>query len=150
MVASGELAAAVNVQVDHPDVAPLIPDPAEAAVTALRERGLFPINHLVVVKDELLAAHPELGAKLFDAFAEAKRRYVQRLRGEIAEPKPTDQLYRRVMEVTGDDPLPYGIEPNRAVLQSLIGHAVGQRILARPVAVEDLFPEDAHAYRDRG
>lgn len=150
MVASGELAAAVNVRVDHPDVAPLIPDPDEAGVTALRERGLFPINHLVVVKDELLAAHPELGARLFDAFAEAKRRYVQRLHAEIADPDPTDLLYQRVMEVTGDDPLPYGIEPNRAVLESLIGHAVGQRILERPVAVEDLFPEDAHAYCDRG
>jgi 4,5-dihydroxyphthalate decarboxylase len=151
MVATGELDAAVNLQVDHPDVAPLIPDATEAGFEALRTRGFYPINHLVVVKDELLAAHPDLAARIFDAFAEAKRRYVERLRqGAIAEPTATDRTYQRVMELTGSDPLPYGIEPNRAILETLIRHAVDQRILERPVAVESIFPEDAHAYRDRG
>jgi 4,5-dihydroxyphthalate decarboxylase len=37
------------------------------------------------------------------------------------------------------DPLPYGIEPNRKALEDLIGHAVSQGIIAKPVAVEDLF-----------
>ena len=45
----------------------------------MRERGLYPINHTVVVKDELLAEHPDLAADLFHAFAEAKRGYVRRL-----------------------------------------------------------------------
>src|SRR6185437_4535471 len=58
MVASGELAAGIGVPADRPDLVPLIPDAAEAGYRALRERGLYPINHLVVVKDELLAAHP--------------------------------------------------------------------------------------------
>lgn len=151
MVAGGELAAAVNLQVDHPDVAPLIPDATEAGFEALRRRGFYPINHLIVVKDELLAEHPELGSRIFDAFAEAKRLYVERLRGgAVTDPTATDLMYQRVMRVTGRDPLPYGIEPNRAMLETLIRHAVSQRILERPVAVESLFPEDAHAYRDRG
>jgi len=42
------------------------------------------------------------------------------------------------MDIIGD-PLPYGIEPNRQMLESLIGYAVEQKILPRPVAVEDLF-----------
>jgi 4,5-dihydroxyphthalate decarboxylase len=151
MVAGGELPAAVNLEVDHPDVAPLIPDATEAGFEALRRRGLYPINHLVVVRDELLAAHPDLGARLFDAFAEAKRLYVEALQGDaLPDPDPTDRMYQRVLRITGGDPLPYGIEPNRAVLETLIQHAVSQRILERPVAVESLFPPDAHAYRDRG
>lgn len=151
MVAGGELAAAVNLQVDHPEVAPLIPDATEAGYRALRERGFYPINHLVVVRDELLDARPDLAARIFDAFAEAKRRYVERLRaGQVTDPTPVDLMYQRVMRLTGDDPLPYGIEPNRAMLETLIRHAVGQRILERPVELERLFPEDAHAYRDRG
>lgn len=150
MVASGELAAAINIEVDHPDVAPLIPDATEAGFEALLRRGFYPINHLVVVKDELLDAHPDLAVRIFGAFAEAKRLYVERLRSDaVTAPTPTDLMYRRVMRITGRDPLPYGIEPNRAILETLIRHAVSQRILERPFTVESLFPEDAHAYRDR-
>src|SRR6266542_1242326 len=65
MVASGELAAAINIEVDHPDVAPLIPDATEAGFEALLRRGFYPINHLVVVKDELLDAHPDLAVRIF-------------------------------------------------------------------------------------
>src|SRR3989442_1663426 len=50
LLASGELAAAIGVDVDHPDIAPLIPDATEAGFASLRERGHYPINHLVVVK----------------------------------------------------------------------------------------------------
>src|SRR5712671_7064980 len=60
MLASGELAAAIGVEADSPDVRPLIPDAFEAGVAALRQRGLYPINHTVVIRDDLLAAHPQL------------------------------------------------------------------------------------------
>ena len=146
MVASGELAAAVNVDVDHPDVVPLIPDATEAGFAALRDRGFYPINHLIVVKDELLDAHPDLTTSLFEAFATAKHRYVEQLRADaIPSPTPTDAFHKRVMQITGGDPLPYGIAPSRSVLETLIRHAVDQGILARPVAVESLFPESTHA-----
>jgi 4,5-dihydroxyphthalate decarboxylase len=144
MLVSGELAAAIGVQVDSPDVKPLIPDAREAGFAALRERGLYPINHTIVVKDELLAAHPELAPDIFNAFAEAKRLYVARLKaGEIEQPTAGDKLFGRVMEITGD-PLPYGIEPNRRVLEAAIQHSVEQGIIHRPFAVEELFPSNTH------
>lgn len=145
MVTTGEVAAAIGVGATHPDVAPLIPDAEEAAFGSLHRRGLYPINHLVVVKDELLEKHPGLATAVFDAFAAAKRRYVERLRADAIEaPTPTDLMYKRVMEITGDDPLPYGIAPNRPMIEQLIGHAVRQRILESPPTVEDLFPESTH------
>lgn len=140
LLISGELDAAIGVQVSHPNVAPLIPEPAKAAEDALRHRGLYPINHLVVVKDELLQEYPELGADLFDAFSRAKNLYVDRLRsGAIENPTPTDLMYARVMEITGSDPLPYGIEPNRATLEHLVDHAVRQSIIKRPPTIESVF-----------
>ena len=63
LVASGEIPAAIGVQIDSPDVKPLIPNAADAGLAALRERGLYPINHTVVVKDDLLAAHPSLARR---------------------------------------------------------------------------------------
>lgn len=138
-VRSGELAAVVGVTSGE-GLAPLVPEPTRAGFAALTGRGFYPINHLVVVKDELLAEHPEVGPAVFDAFVRAKRRYVERLRtGAIEEPTAADRMYGRVRELTGRDPLPYGIEPNRAVLEELMRHAVTQRILERPLPLDEVF-----------
>jgi 4,5-dihydroxyphthalate decarboxylase len=145
LVASGELPAAIGLDIESPDVEPLIPDATEAGLEALRNRGHYPINHLIVVKEEVLDAHPDLATEIFDAFAEAKRDYIRRLQsGRIEKPTRIDDLHRRVMEITGRDPLPYGIAPNRQPLEELIQYAFEQRILPRRVPVEELFPRNTH------
>ncbi|GAA3041549.1 ABC transporter substrate-binding protein [Pseudonocardia yunnanensis] len=142
MLARGELAAVIGAGIEGPDVTPLIPDPLEAGFRAMQQRGLYPINHLVVIKDEVLRARPEVAAEVFDAFARAKQLYVERLRsGAITNPTATDRMYARVMESTGADPLPYGIEPNRKTLDELLRSAVDQKILDRPPAIEEVFAQ---------
>lgn len=142
MLRNGELAAVVGADLDAPDIVPLIADPEKAALDALRERGLYPINHLIVVKDELLEARPDLAVSIFDAFTRAKQVYVEKLRDDaIQAPNDTDRMYQRVMQVTGADPLPYGLAVNRQVLDELLGHAVDQRILKRPMPVDTVFAE---------
>ena len=133
MLASGR-SLPPSTSVDSPDVVPLIPHAEDAGLAALRDRGLYPINHTVVVRDELLAAHPEVGPAIFEAFAEAKRRY---------DPSRYEPVHRKVAAVIGD-PLPYGIDPNRDVLEAVIQHSVEQGILRRPFSVEELFPENTH------
>jgi 4,5-dihydroxyphthalate decarboxylase len=79
-------------------------------------------------------------------FAEAKRLYVDRLRaGTIDKPTAVDEMHRRVMDITGKDPLPYGIAPNRAMLEEAIASAHEQGIIAQPVAIESLFPSNTHS-----
>jgi 4,5-dihydroxyphthalate decarboxylase len=126
----GDFRAVVG-DVKSPALVPLIADADAAAERALAERGLWPVNHLVVVKDELLAEHPDLAGALFEAFERAKDLYV-------ASDELTP-LHRRVHEITGADPLPYGLEPNRAVVEELVDHAVAQKILRRRPAVDELF-----------
>ncbi len=92
MLISGELVAAIGVEVDHPDVKPLIPNPLDAGIAALRRNGHYPINHAVVIKDELIAKYPDLAADVFNAFAESKRLYVERLKaGKIEKPTGSRQ-----------------------------------------------------------
>jgi 4,5-dihydroxyphthalate decarboxylase len=138
LLINGEIDAVIGVDVDHPDVAPLIPDPEEAAIGALRGRGFYPINHLVVVKDEVLHRYPDVGHAVFDAFTEAKRLYVAGL-CDGAVSSDTDRMYSRVLQETGSDPLPYGVEPNRAMLEQLMEYAMDQRILTRRVDVDKMF-----------
>ncbi len=140
LVASGELAGAIGVQLDVPHVKPLIAHAEQAGLDALRTRGHYPINHLVVVKDEVLKAHPEVGPAVFEAFAQSKRRYVQKLRdGSLEKPTAVDEMHRQVMAITGADPLPYGVEPNRQMLNVALSSAVEQGILPRLPALEELF-----------
>ena len=135
MLESGEIAAAINVQVNSPSVKPLLPDAEQAGLAALRQRGLYPINHTVVIKDDVLAANPDVAPAIFEAFAEAKRRY---------DPSRYEPLHQKVAAITGD-PLPYGIEPNRRVLEAVIQYSVEQGILTRPFTVDELFVENTRA-----
>ncbi|WP_028933549.1 hypothetical protein [Pseudonocardia spinosispora] len=144
LLGSGGIAAAIGAGVEHPDVVPLIPDAEEAGLRALRRDGFHPINHLLVVRDELLETYPGLAESVFEAFAEAKHRYVGRLRAGIADPTKDDRMHLRVMDVTGADPLPYGIEPNRAALERLLDHAVRQHILAERPSIDTLFAKGTH------
>lgn len=137
LLLAGELDAVVNAGIQNDAVVPLLPE--DAGWASLRETGFVPVNHLIVIRDELAAAHPGLAGAVFTAFAEAKRRYVERLRRGEGDAKQ-DRLLRRVMDVTGgEDPLPYGVDANCAVLEKLMHNAVAQAILTRPVAVEDVF-----------
>ena len=48
-------------------------------------------------------------------------------------------MHRRVAQITGADPLPYGIESNRAMLEEAVASMLEQRIIKRPVEVDALF-----------
>jgi 4,5-dihydroxyphthalate decarboxylase len=133
---SGQIAAAIGVRVDLPHVKPLIVNAKEAGFESLRRGGIYPINHTVVVRNDVLDSNPQLASDLFGAFAAAKRIYVDRLTAGGAD--GADPIHARVMELTGD-PLPYGIEPNRRTLEAIIQYSVEQGILAQPFAVEELF-----------
>jgi len=139
LLLAGKLAAAVNISTDHPDIQPVIKDPLEAGIAAFKRNGHYPINHLIVIRDDILEKYPEVAVSVFDAFVESKRLYLERLNsGHLEKPTEMDQLHLRMQELTGD-PLPYGISPNRAMLDYLISSAHSQQILRNPVKMESVF-----------
>jgi 4,5-dihydroxyphthalate decarboxylase len=138
MVSSGELVAGIGVtRPDTENVAPLISDrPAKEAEWVAK--GIYPINHTVVIRDSVLAEHPEAASALYAAFVAAKAPFLERLAagGELSdEDKPLGA--RR--ELVGADPVPYGIEANRTTLEAIIRFARAQHILSADLPVEAMF-----------
>ena len=110
------------------------------AFEALRTRGHYPINHTLVVKDELLEAYPGLAKDIFETFSKAKNDHVSQLiGGQIAEPSKYDQTALKIAEITGKDPMPFGVEPSRAMIEAINQFATEQKIIPRPFKMEEIW-----------
>ena len=140
MLLSGEIDAAIGAApIDSPDIQPLFPEAHQADDAWHRKTGLYPISHLLVVKDDLLESNPDLAPELFSVFDEAKTPYIQRLRSGDAS-NPDDKALLQMAEIVGDDPIPYGYEDSRDTLETFIGFNVEQGIIPQAVDSADLFP----------
>jgi 4,5-dihydroxyphthalate decarboxylase len=139
MLLQGELAAAIGVgKVESPDLKPLIPDAAAAEQAWYKKTGIYPINHMVVVKDELLQSDPTLAPRLFAGFEAAKAQLLEQL-SSGAELPPEAQALARRRKIVGDDPLPNGLTRNRKALEAIVRFAHDQKILPRAIAPEEMF-----------
>lgn len=124
MLLDGELdAAVVGDKYPDPRLQPLIPDP-EAANRAWAERyGGVPVNHMLVIREQLARTRPDVVREVYRLFKESKQ-------AAFAE-----------TGVPALDPLRFGIEANRQSLETVIGFAVKQGLLPRAVSVDDLFTD---------
>jgi 4,5-dihydroxyphthalate decarboxylase len=114
-----------------------------------RETGVFPIMHVVALRAEVFSERPWVAMNLLTALEEAKRRSLERARDANAPrfPVPFGPAHSEAMTADfGDDPWPYGIEPNRTTLAWFLERAHEQGVCARRLEPEDLFPAEV---RDR-
>ncbi len=139
LFASGEVVAAVGaVPDDIPDVEPLLANAVEAGFESYRACGIYPVNHGIVVRNELLERYPTLAVDLFNALKASKDAYLAGL-DRSGELSAEDALTVRLETGLGGDPFPYGVEPNRKGLEELTRAAFDQHITSRKYAVEELF-----------
>ena len=115
----------------------LFPNSAELEAAWYKRTGVYPMHGLIVVKDKLLAEHPWLAKSLYDAFLEAKNRYVAGLReGKVVT--ADDKKYAGFMPLLGD-PLPYGVKENLPSIQTMIDYTYQQGMIPRKFSVEEAF-----------
>jgi 4,5-dihydroxyphthalate decarboxylase len=138
MLASGELDAGVGVASDSPDVKPLIDDSAQVEASWYRDTGVYPLNHVLVLRQEVVDADPELPLDLFGAFKAAKERFMAQI-DSGAELAGGDRATAAARAVVGQDPLPYGVEANRATLEMAVEQAHVQGFTKRRFSVDELF-----------
>lgn len=120
---------------------PLFPDAHAPEADWYRRTRIYPIHGLVVIKDDLVNALPELASRLMDALGAAKQLFIDELAAGSGSGKEYDQ-YRALRAVVGPDPLPYGVPDNLPTLEALCDFTFDQHIVKKRPAVQDLFAAD--------
>jgi len=125
-----------------PHVQRLFPDFRAEEKAYYRRTKIFPIMHLVVLRCDFHEKHPFAAASLFNALNASKALAYSRMRylGALRYMLPWLPLYLdEIDEVFGDDPWPYGVEPNRVALEALVKYLFEQSMIDKPVKVDELF-----------
>lgn len=142
MLLSGEIDAAIGAgAVDSPDIRPLFSEPDALDAAWHKKTGVYPISHMLVVKNSELDSNDSLAQELFEVFKSAKTPYMKDLTSGEAS-NPADQALLKMGSIVGGDPVPYGFESSRKTLETFIGFNVEQGVIPRKVEPEELFPED--------
>jgi 4,5-dihydroxyphthalate decarboxylase len=106
---------------------------------------IFPIMHTVVIKREVLEAHPWVAMNIYKAFIAAKDEFVRSFEDDSAMrlmlPGMISDL-EEAQDLMGKDFWPYGLEPNRHVLETLMDYAQEQGLLERPLVLDELFAKE--------
>lgn len=115
------------------------PDVQAAQRHYYQRTGIFPIMHMIVMKEELAAGHPWLVESLCDAFQQAKQVGGPEVLADSAQVPLAGATAEETRALLGDDPWPYGVRANRHVLETFLKDAFDQSLTERAVAVDDLF-----------
>src|SRR5579883_236214 len=129
-----------DIRTELPDITPLSPEARQAGFAYYRRTRIYPINHAVVVKDDLLKADPAIAAELVRLFTASKAAYLGELAAEAAR-SPADEAARQLSRVVGD-PFPFGVAANRKAIETIVDFAWDQRVIPRRLGVEELFAVD--------
>ncbi len=119
MLLDGEIDAAIlgSDIPDDPRIAPLIPDPQEAARRWHAREGFVPINHMMAIHRDIARERPDVVREIYRMLAE----------GREDAPEAAAKLP------------PMGLEGNREGLAMAIDWACEQRIIDRRMSVDSLF-----------
>ena len=147
MLAEGELDAVFHSDfvkpflAHDPRVARLFPDSKAEEMAYYQRTGIFPIMHVVGIRQSLAEQYPWLAINLFRAFNEAKTIAMERMRNPRIVPLA---WYRAAWEeqeqILGPDPWEYGLtDKNRKILETLVSYSYEQGLIRTRPTLEQLF-----------
>ena len=117
----------------------LIADAQAAEEAYLRTFGIYPINHVVVIRSDALQRLPGLPRVLFEAYEQAKARAYARQLGTTFMPWGA-RHWKKTFDQFAGDPLPYGLNDiNRKVVGTLARFLHEQKLIERQPELDSLF-----------
>lgn len=134
-----------------PRVARLFPDYRAVEAAYYGKTRIFPIMHVLAIKKDVVARHPDLPVKLFRLFVQARRRAQEWLRvdpslGLVWKNTYLDEESR----VFGGDPWTYGLSANVHVIEKFLAYSDALGITARSLQPRDLFHRDTWNLTEEG
>jgi 4,5-dihydroxyphthalate decarboxylase len=149
----GHLSRAVNIidrsthirgsEGDWNRVKPLFPDEIAEARRFVAKHGFVPVNHTYILRGDVYRGHPGLAKTLYDAFVAAKAQAAETLPQRIPAALVFGQEYLAMTrEILGEDPFPYGLKANRAMLETIAGYSNEQGLTPRKINIEELFANE--------
>ncbi|WP_102348645.1 ABC transporter substrate-binding protein [Bacillus sp. Marseille-P3661] len=104
--------------------------------------GIFPIMHVVAIKDEILERNPWVAANLYQAFVQAKNEvyegFKQTAALKVTLPWLQSEL-ERTKAIMGEDFWPYGFANNIKTIEAAIQYSYEQGMIKNKLNAEDLF-----------
>jgi len=124
-----------------PRVGRLFPDYKADEAAWFNKTGIFPIMHVLGIRQEIVEKYPWVPVNMFVAFEEAKAVAMKRMENPRIVPLA---WYRESWEeqqaILGRDPWEYGLtERNRHNLETLVGYSHEQGLIRRRIPLEELF-----------
>jgi 4,5-dihydroxyphthalate decarboxylase len=115
-------------------------DDSEEIIRWVRKTGIYPIIHLIALKEEVVEKYPDLPGKLLEAFREAKKLATKHLTSEQIEG------HEREKAALGEDPYAYVLgETEKRTMAALARYQIEQGLLKQAPPVESLFVRQAFA-----
>jgi 4,5-dihydroxyphthalate decarboxylase len=126
----------------HPKIRRLFPDVRAAEQAYFKKTGLFPIMHVVGIRNDAIEANPELPRAVFQMYSEAKRIAYANLETttslKVTLPWVT-QEFEDSRKLMGKNYWPYGIEANRKELEHVMRYTHEQGLAKRRLSIEEVF-----------
>ncbi|KAF4626700.1 hypothetical protein G7Y89_g11458 [Cudoniella acicularis] len=125
-----------------PHIRRLFQDFKEVEMDYYKRTGIFPIMHLVAFRREYYEANQFVASALFNALHQSKELARKRMESSNADrymlpwlPEQVDEI----REVFGGDCWPYGVDPNKKTLETLVQFLYEQNMITKMVSIEELF-----------
>lgn len=144
MLEKGDLGALVGVSrsIFEPSVNRLFQDYRREERDYFERTRIFPIMHVVVIREDLYNRHPWIAESLFKAFVEAKSLALHKMANTDSNAYMMPWLHATIEEacqVMGEDFWPYGLGPNLHVLETFVAYLIEQGFLADAFDMSDAF-----------
>ena len=147
MLVAGELDAIYSpsrpLQFDAIDgpIVRLLPDYRPVELQYHKETGIFPPQHLIVLRSEVWEADRSLASRITDAFIRCEDAYLASIRGFPYASPWFEQERDEAEAALGNRAYAHGLDANRKVMEQFVAMAHRLGLTERLVAVEDYFAE---------